>query len=137
MRTFTAKEAKNRFGELLQAAQEEQVVITFHGRPHVRMLSTFGIRQKELDREKHELACKVIEHYSLEEIRRRSLENLDRWSKNGVTPLVYKEWEALLKNGSDQDLLIAMVGLNDDSNRLRQSPPYIGMLRDLHEEKSA
>lgn len=136
MLTYTAKEAKNRFGELMQAVQNDQVEITFHGKPHARMISTSGLRQRELDRKKHEIACKVVELYSLDEIRKKSLENLKRWAANGVAPLVYKEWEILLKNGSDRELLVAMIGLNDNSNRLRQSPPYVGMLRASHEEKS-
>lgn len=131
MRTFTAKEAKTHFGELLEAARHAPVEITFHGKPHVRIVSCEGLRHKELDRKKHELACKVLERHPLEEIRKRSLENIARWESNGVTPLVYKEWAFLLRNGSDHELIAAMVGLSDESNRLRQSPPYVGMLKEI------
>ncbi len=134
MLTYTAKEAKNRFGELMQAVQNDQVEITFHGKPHARMISTSGLRQRELDRKKHELACKVLECRPLEEIRKRSLENIARWESSGVTPLVYKEWAFLLRSGSDHELIAAMVGLSDESNRLRQSPPYVGMFKDERKE---
>jgi len=39
MRRFTAAEAKNRFGELLDKAQREPVTIEKHGRPAAVMLS--------------------------------------------------------------------------------------------------
>lgn len=39
MRTMAALEAKNRFGELLDAAQREPVTIEKHGRPVAVMLS--------------------------------------------------------------------------------------------------
>ena len=39
MSVFTAKEAKNRFGQLLDAAQREPVTITKNGRAVAMMLS--------------------------------------------------------------------------------------------------
>lgn len=39
MRTFTAADAKNRFGELLDAARREPVSIERHGRPVAVMIS--------------------------------------------------------------------------------------------------
>ncbi len=39
MATMTSAEAQNHFGELLEAAQREAVVITRHGRPAVFVVS--------------------------------------------------------------------------------------------------
>jgi len=39
MKTFTAIEAKNRFGQLLEAARREPVTVTKQGRPAAVMLS--------------------------------------------------------------------------------------------------
>lgn len=40
MATMTSVEAQNHFGELLEAAQREAVVITRHGRPAVFVVSS-------------------------------------------------------------------------------------------------
>lgn len=37
MRTYTAREAKNRFGEMLQASQRDAVIVTRNGRPYARV----------------------------------------------------------------------------------------------------
>lgn len=47
MRTMAALEAKNRFGELLDAAQREPVVIEKHGRPVAVMVSAADYRELE------------------------------------------------------------------------------------------
>ena len=39
MKTFTALEAKNRFGKVIDAAQREPVTVTRQGRPSVVILS--------------------------------------------------------------------------------------------------
>ncbi len=39
MKTFTALEAKNRFGQVIDAAQREPVTVTRQGRPSVVILS--------------------------------------------------------------------------------------------------
>jgi hypothetical protein len=72
-------------------------------------------------------------------IRAHGLANLSRWQKNGVSGPVYAEWQAILESASDGDLFAVMLGRDDHSNRLRQSPPYVGLLprdvvRKLNEE---
>jgi hypothetical protein len=39
----------------------------------------------------------------------------------------YEEWTQILR-GDDGALFAAMLGRDERSNRLRQSPPYVGML---------
>ena len=96
----------------------------------------------ELDELKRRISLEVLARHKPAGIRRRSLENLARWKKSGVWCGAYDEWLEILEHGSDQALFGAMAGTDDRGNRLRQSPPYAGMLpRDvlerLREEISA
>jgi hypothetical protein len=54
----------------------------------------------------------------------------------------YEEWEKILKNADDGELFAVLLGRDERSNRLRQSPPYVGLLpreevRKLNEEATA
>jgi hypothetical protein len=54
----------------------------------------------------------------------------------------YDEWTAILERGSDGELFAAMLGRDDQSNRLRQSMPYVGLLsqeevKSIYEEARA
>jgi hypothetical protein len=71
----------------------------------------------------------------VDEIRRRSLENLERWRSNGVWCSAYDEWREILESGEDGALYAAMVGQDQEANRLRQSPPYMGLLPDTVTEQ--
>jgi hypothetical protein len=44
-----------------------------------------------------------------------------------LTTPAYDEWMEIL-GGDDGALFAAMLGRDERSNRLRQSPPYVGML---------
>ena len=55
MKTYSAKDAKNRFGEMMDAAQREPVCIEKHGRPTAVVLSAAEYRQLKIDRLKAEL----------------------------------------------------------------------------------
>lgn len=140
MITVTAKEAKNRLGEILSESMREPVEITHHGRPYAYVLSKqafervmHGNAQARLDRFRDLLACEIVAKFSLDEIRRQSLQNLARWKENGVDSLVYGEWQEILA-GDDVMLLRAMLSSDDTSRRLRQSPPYVGVLDKEHVE---
>lgn len=85
-------------------------------------------RQSELDVFKLRLAEKVVEKIDLNTIRSRGLANLARWKRSNVWCSAYDEWRSLLEGGSDQDIVSVMTGKDDGSNRLRQSPPYVGLL---------
>ena len=92
-----------------------------------------------LDELKRKLAAEVVSLFPPKLIRAHSLGNLHRWRKNCVWGPVYKEWQTLLENADDGELFAAMLGRDENSNRLRQSPPYVGLLprevvRRLNEE---
>ena len=81
-----------------------------------------------LDALKRAIAVEVLSRFTPAEIRRRGLDNLARWKAAGTWPRVYQEWEALLRSDDDAALIRAMASEDEESNRLRQSPPYVGML---------
>ena len=88
----------------------------------------------ELDELKRRISLEVLARHQPADIRCRSLGNLARWKKSGVWCGAYDEWLEILERGSDGALFGAMVGTDDRANRLRQSPPYAGMLsRDVLE----
>jgi len=95
-----------------------------------------------LDTHKRNLAVAVVAHFTANQIRAQGLANLHRWKKNGAWVSAYLEWQQILENGDDGELFAAMLGRDERANRLRQSPPYVGMLpRDevkrLNEEAAA
>jgi antitoxin component of MazEF toxin-antitoxin module len=95
-----------------------------------------------LDELKRKLAAAVTARCSALAIRAQSLANLRRWKKNGAWVSAYDEWQQILESGDDGELFAAMLGRDERANRLRQSPPYVGLLpRDevtrLNEEASA
>lgn len=92
-----------------------------------------------LDELKRKLASEVASRFTPNLIRAHGLANLSRWRKSGVWGPVYAEWQEILEDVSDGDLFAAMLGRDENSNRLRQSPPYVGLLprevvRKLNEE---
>lgn len=94
---------------------------------------------RALDALKRSLSLAVIRGYTSEEIRAQSLANLYRWKTQGSWVTAYDEWTEILERGSDGALFAAMLGRDDNSIRLRQSMPYVGLLseeevRGLHEE---
>ena len=80
-----------------------------------------------LDDLKLAISMEVVSRFSLDEIRRKSRENLARWKKQGTWGPAYTEWRSLLKQG-DAELIKTMIGRDDRSTRLRQSMPYVGLL---------
>ena len=82
----------------------------------------------QLDGLKRAISVEVISRFRPEEIRAKSLANLNRWKEGGVWCSAYDEWLEIISSGDDARLYAAMVGKNDNANRLRQSMPYVGML---------
>ncbi len=80
-----------------------------------------------LDDLKLAISMEAVSRFSLEAIRKKSRDNLARWKKQGTWGPVYAEWRDILKQG-DAELVRAMIGRDDQSNRLRQSMPYVGLL---------
>ena len=74
MRSIAAKEAKTHFGELLDTAQREPIIIEKHGRPVAVVLSTQEYNEMKRARLRAELAIgeeqanrsEFAEDYSLE-----------------------------------------------------------------------
>ena len=95
-----------------------------------------------LDELKRRLAAAVTARCSAQEIRAQSLANLHRWKRSGAWVSAYDEWQKIIESGEDGELFAAMLGRDERANRLRQSPPYVGLLpreqvRQLNEEASA
>jgi antitoxin component of MazEF toxin-antitoxin module len=97
-------------------------------------LSQIGIRPSggsshpKLDELKRSLSLAVIRSCTPQEIRAQSLANLYRWKSQGMWVSAYEEWAAILEKGDDGALFAAMLGRDDNSVRLRQSMPYVGLL---------
>ena len=139
MLTFTAREAKNRLGEVFRAAESETVEITNHGKPIVRIISIKNSEsiqksvasnhaQAMLDQIKFRISCEILARFSVDQIRKKSFENLTRWKENGSWSLAYDDWMAILEKKDDRKLIASMIGFDERSNQLRQSMPYVGLL---------
>lgn len=87
-----------------------------------------GNEQDRLDRRKLAMARTILKLCSLDDIRRKSLENIRRWNESGVWVSAHEEWRRILEQGSDQELVDTMIGDDERANRLRQSAPYSGLL---------
>jgi antitoxin component of MazEF toxin-antitoxin module len=84
--------------------------------------------QDVLDELKRLLALAIVRRCTPQEIRAQSLGNLHRWKNQGSWVSAYDEWLRILEQGSDGELFAAMLGRDEEANRLRQSPPYVGLL---------
>ena len=108
----------------------------------IRPLRSHSDAQQTLDELMRRLAVAVTSRCTANQIRAQSLANLQRWRSNGAWVSAYEEWQQILESGDDGLLFAAMLGRDERSNRLRQSPPYVGLLprdevRRLNEEASA
>jgi antitoxin component of MazEF toxin-antitoxin module len=108
----------------------------------IRPASRAGTSHEALDEHKRRLAAAVAARFSAQHIRAHSLANLHRWKANGVWVSAYDEWKRLLTRADDGELFALLLGRDERSNRLRQSPPYVGLVpreevRRLNEEASA
>jgi hypothetical protein len=98
-----------------------------------------GLSHRALDELKRAIACAVVRRFSPREIRAQILANLHRWKRQGSWVSAYDDWLRIAKRGDDGALFAAMLGHDDEADRLRQSMPFVGMLppeevRRLHEE---
>lgn len=98
------------------------------GERGIRPVSKSGTSHAMLDELKRKLASEVVSRFTPNLIRAHSIANLNRWRKSRVWGPVYAEWKEILMSASDGDLFAAMLGRDENSNRLRQSPPYVGLL---------
>lgn len=100
------------------------------------------LSHQALDELKRALAFAVVRRFTAQEIRAKSLANLYRWKNQDAWVSAYDEWQEIVERGSDGALFAAMLERDERSNRLRQSPPYVGLLpreevKKLNEEASA
>ncbi len=84
--------------------------------------------QTLLDAKKLATAERVVRSCTVDQIRQRSLANLQRWRSNGTWVSAFDEWRILMEEGTDQDVISVMIGTDERCNRLRQSPPYVGLV---------
>ena len=108
----------------------------------IRPVSGGAGAQHALDELKRNLAVAVTARCTAQQIRAQGLANLYRWQASGVWVSAYDEWREILETDDDGLLYATMLGHDERSNRLRQSPPYVGLLprdevRRLNEEASA
>jgi antitoxin component of MazEF toxin-antitoxin module len=101
-----------------------------------------GKSHRMLDELKRLLSLAVVHHFSPREIRAQSIANLYRWKRQGTWVAAYDHWTEILQRGSDGELFNAMLGRDDNSNQLRQSMPYVGLLsqeqvKEIYEEAGA
>ncbi|MBS0398206.1 MAG: hypothetical protein JSR95_05945 [Proteobacteria bacterium] len=81
-----------------------------------------------LDEHKRRLAIAVASQFPPNLIRAHSLANLHRWKLNGVWVSAFDEWKKIMLDGDDGELFAALLGRDEHARRLRQSPPYAGLL---------
>jgi hypothetical protein len=98
-----------------------------------------GFSHQELDQLRLSLSFAVVRNCTPREIRAKSLANLHRWKQQGAWVSAFDEWREILDSNDDGRLYAAMLGRDEDSARLRQSMPYVGLLpqeevKKLHEE---
>lgn len=91
-------------------------------RPQAALLS------QDLDRLKHSLALETVRRFSARQIRAKVLANLHRWKAQGSWVSAFDEWKKIAASGDDGALYAAMIGQDEESNRLRQSMPFVGLL---------
>jgi antitoxin component of MazEF toxin-antitoxin module len=101
-----------------------------------------GSSHQRLDELKRALSLAVVRRCTPQEIRAQSLANLYRWRGQGAWVSAYEEWMRILEGTDDGALFAAMLGRDDNSHRLRQSMPYVGLLsqeevKQIHEEAAA
>jgi antitoxin component of MazEF toxin-antitoxin module len=95
-----------------------------------------------LDELKRTFALEVVRRFNASQIRAKILANLHRWKESGSWVSAYDEWKAIAESGVDGALFAAMLGTDENSNRLRQSAPWVGLLpkdvvKRLNEEATA
>jgi len=112
------------------------------GERSIRPAARAGTSHQILDELKRALALAVVRDFTSREIRAQSLANLYRWKKQGTWISAYDEWKDIMENASDGELFTAMLGRDDNSNRLRQSMPFVGLLsqekvKEIYDEAGA
>ena len=93
----------------------------------------------QLDELKRTMALEVVRRFDASQIRAQILANLHRWRAKGTWVSAYGEWERIAQSKDDGALFAAMIGTDEEADRMRQSMPFVGLLprevvRRLNEE---
>jgi antitoxin component of MazEF toxin-antitoxin module len=87
-----------------------------------------GLPHQALDELKRSIALAVARDFTPRQIRAQTLANLTRWKNQGTWASAYDEWKEIALSEDDGLLYQAMLSRDDNSNRLRQSMPFVGLL---------
>jgi len=114
----------------------DHLELTEHG---IRPPTRGGLSHQALDELKRSIALAVVWLRTTREIRAQMLANLHRWKSQGTWGPAYDEWQSIAQSEGDGELFSVMLGRDENSVRLRQSMPFVGLLsreevRKLHEE---
>jgi antitoxin component of MazEF toxin-antitoxin module len=98
-----------------------------------------GLPHEALDELKRSIALAVARDFTPRQIRAQALANLTRWKSQGTWGPAYDEWKDIALSQDDGVLYQAMLSRDENSTRLRQSMPFVGLLsrdevRKLNEE---
>lgn len=101
-----------------------------------------GFSHQQLDDLKLSLSLAVVRKHTAREIRAKILANLHRWKRQDSWVSAYDEWNHIARSEDDGALFAAMLGRDENSVRLRQSMPYVGLLpqqevKKLYEEAAS
>jgi hypothetical protein len=89
----------------------------------------FDVAKDQLDQLKYRISCEVVARFTIQEIRQSALANLDRWRAGGTWGQAYEQWLKILTSYNDEALKALILGTDEKSIELRQSMPYVGMLK--------
>jgi hypothetical protein len=84
--------------------------------------------QDRLNEVKDALAKEILARHPVAAIRATGLSNLERWKAQGSWCSADDEWRQILTAYSDEEVIAVMTDKHEFFVRLRQSPPYPGML---------
>ena len=91
-------------------------------------MAKIGAGAVDLDALKRALATAIVDSFPMDTIRQYSLANIERWNSQGVQSTIYEEWKMILLAETNEELRATITVESDRSVRLRQSPPFIGLL---------
>src|SRR4051812_28126559 len=83
---------------------------------------------RSLDALKLALALEVVRRFDASQIRAKILANLHGWRARGTWVTAYDDWKRIAESGDDGALFAAMIGRDEEADRLRQSMPFVGLL---------
>lgn len=94
----------------------------------LRPVARGGLPHWKLDKLGRNIALAIVDRFTPSQIRAQILANLHRWRKNDVWVSAFDEWQHIVEREDDGELFAAMLSLDEEAVRLRQSAPYVGLL---------